>query len=297
MLIDAFFLIARRLPLSALHMLGSALGVLIMTFARTQQRLARRNLELCLPEMPARERRRILRESFRHYGQTIMEYPLIWTGAAERVRNLVVEVRGQERVDQALAHGKGLVLAAMHLGSFEAGIIPMSERYRMTGVYKPIRHARLDALSCQGRTRFGGRMVAIRKRTAGKGRVISSDLLRALKRGETIYALPDRDPPRGQGVFAPYFGISAHSPTMIPKLIQATGARLLICVGERLPDARGFVIHFHEPPAGYDDADLGVAVAAINAGLEACVRAHPEQYWWGHERFMRRPEGAPKLYP
>lgn len=296
MLIRAFFWIARGLPLPVLHALGTALGEVILHLARGQRRFARRNIALCLPHLPAREQTRLLRASFHHYGRTLMEYPLIWTGNARRVQRLAVEVRGQELLEHALAQGHGLVLAAMHLGSFEAGIIPMSEHYPMTGVYKPTGHATLDALSCQGRTRFGGRMVAIRKRTAGKGRVISSDLLRALKRGETIYALPDRDPPRGQGVFAPYFGISAHSPTMIPKLIQATGARLLICVGERLPGGRGFVMHFREPPAGYDDSDLETAVAAINAGLEACVRAFPEQYWWGHKRFMRRPPGAPDLY-
>src|SRR3546814_10730323 len=58
-----------------------------------------------------------------------------------------------------------------------------------------------DVCSSDLRTRFGGRLVAIVKRQ-GK-RAIGSELLRALKRGEIVYALPDRDPPRGQGVFAP----------------------------------------------------------------------------------------------
>src|SRR3546814_17753433 len=105
-------------------------------------------------------------------------------------------------------------------------------------------------------------------------RAIGSELLRALKRGEIVYALPDRDPPRGQGVFAPYFGINAPSPLLTARLIQATGARLLLCTGDRLPQGRGFIARFIEPPVGYDRHDLGVATTNSQqrrVGAE-CVR-------------------------
>ncbi len=294
MITRLFFLLARHLPLRTIHRLGDILGWLAWQIGGAQKRLALRNLELCLPELALLERRRIAYESFGHYYKTLLECPLIWTGDADRVRALTFDKQGLDLVDRALAQRQGLIVAAMHLGSFEAGIIPMSEHYPMTGMYKPLKQKTFDALSYQGRTRFGGKLVAIVKRQ-GK-RAIGSQLLRALKRGEIIYALPDRDPPRGQGVFAPYFGITAHSPVLIPKLIQATGAKLLICIGERLPQARGFVIRFHEPPPGYDSGDVAVAAAALNAGMEACVRACPEQYWWGYKRFKRRPPGEAGLY-
>src|SRR3546814_15481098 len=124
----------------------------------------------------------------------------------------------------------------------------MTAHYPFTGMYKPVKNGALDQLSRQGRTRFGGRLVAIVKRQ-GK-RAIGSELLRALKRGEIVYALPDRDPPRGQGVFAPYFGINAHSPILTARLIQATGARLLLCTGERLPKGRGFIVRSEERRVG-----------------------------------------------
>lgn len=49
-------------------------------------------------------------------------------------------------------------------------------------------------------------------------------------------------------------------------------------------------------PAGYDSEDLDTAVAALNAGMEACVRACPEQYWWIYKRFKRRPYGEYCFY-
>ena len=283
-----------RLPLRLMHGLAVIVGWVAWHLGGEKKRLSRLNVDLCFPELSAAERRRIVYRSFGHYYKTLFEYPLIYLGDADRLRALTVEVRGQHLLDEALAHGKGVILAAMHLGSFEVGAIPMSERYTMTGLFKPVRHAAISELALKGRTRFGGQVVPIVKRN-GK-RAVGSQLLRALKRGEIIYAVPDRDPPRGQGVFAPFFGIEAHSPVLIPKLMQASGAKLLICYGERLPKARGFVMHFVEPPAGHDSEDLQVAAAAINAGTEACVRAHPEQYWWGYMRFKRRPYGQVCYY-
>lgn len=288
------FAVGRVLPLRVLHWLGDLIGGAAWHLDGASRRLALRNIELCFPGLCPKERKRMAYRAARHYYKSLLEYPLIWTGCERRVRGLQVEVHGRERIDRALADGKGLIIAALHLGSFEAAIIPMTAHYPFTGMYKPVKNAAIDALSQQGRTRFGAKLVAIVKRQ-GK-RAIGSELLRALKRGEIVYALPDRDPPRGQGVFAPYFGINAHSPILTARLIQATGARLLICTGERLPKGRGFVIRFSEPPAGYDSDDLCVAATALNQGIEACVRACPDQYWWAYKRFKRRPYGEYCFY-
>lgn len=288
------FAVGRHLPLRVLHVFGDLLGIAAWHLDGAKRRLALRNIELCFPELPANQQRAMAYRASRHYFKSLIEYPLIWTGDPKRVNGLVVETHGRELIDQALAHGKGLIIAAMHLGAFEIGVIPLSARYPMTGMYKPVANAALDHFSRHGRTRFGGRLVAIVKRQ-GK-RAVGSELLRALKRGEIIYALPDRDPPRGQGVFAPYFGINAHSPILTARLIQATGARLLLCTGERLPKGRGFIVRFSEPPAGYDSADLCEAMTALNRGIENCVRACPDQNWWAYKRFKRRPFGEYCLY-
>lgn len=294
MIVRLLFAVGRHLPLRVLHVLGDLLGTLAWHLDGAKRRLALRNIELCFPELPAAEQRAMAYRASQHYFKSLIEYPLIWTGDKQRVQALSVESHGRELVDQALAHGKGLIIAALHLGSFEATVIPMSARYPMTGMYKPVKNAVLDQFSRHGRTRFGGRLVAIVKRQ-GK-RAVGSELLRALKRGEIIYALPDRDPPRGQGVFAPYFGINAHSPILTARLIQATGARLLMCTGERLPQGRGFVVRFTEPPAGYDSSDLCEATTAINRAIESCVRTCPDQNWWAYKRFKRRPYGEYCLY-
>jgi KDO2-lipid IV(A) lauroyltransferase len=109
--------------------------------------------------------------------------------------------------------------------------------------------------------------------------------------------LPDQDPPPGSGVFAPFFGIAAHSPVFAVRLARRTGATFLYVYAERLPRGAGFVLHIDPAPEGIDDEDETKAVAAMNRGVEACIRRFPAQYWWAYKRFRRRPEGEPSLYP
>src|SRR3546814_18622251 len=87
-----------------------------------------------------------------HYYKSLIEYPLIWTGDARRVHALGVEIHGRELIDAALAHGKGLVVAALHFGSFAAAVIPMTAHYPFTGMSKPVTTWPLDQLSRQVRS-------------------------------------------------------------------------------------------------------------------------------------------------
>jgi KDO2-lipid IV(A) lauroyltransferase len=74
--------------------------------------------------------------------------------------------------------------------------------------------------------------------------------------------------------------------TLLPRLAQRTGARVLMLFVERLP--RGFRMHFREPPMALLDPDSQVACTAMNAAIEACVRDAFTQYQWNYKRFKAR---------
>jgi KDO2-lipid IV(A) lauroyltransferase len=142
----------------------------------------------------------------------------------------------------------------------------------------------------QGRTRFGAELVPSDR--GGMRR-----LLETLRRGRTIGVLPDQDPPTGSGVFAPFFGIVAHSPVFPSRLARRTGATFLYIYAERLSWGRGYVLHIEPAPPGVTDEDEVRAVTAVNRGVEACIRRFPAQYYWAYMRFRRRPPGEPAFYP
>jgi KDO2-lipid IV(A) lauroyltransferase len=79
--------------------------------------------------------------------------------------------------------------------------------------------------------------------------------------------------------------------TLAARLIQSSGATPLLAWGERLPHARGFVLHV-EPFPEEISADLDAAVTQINAAMERLIRRCPQQYLWGYGRYKTPRPGA-----
>ena len=71
---------------------------------------------------------------------------------------------------------------------------------------------------------------------------------------------------------------------------------MLFAFAERLPRGTGFRLHFLPAPAGIADPDLPTAIAALNRGVEDCVRLAPAQYQWHYKRYSIRPAGDAPLY-
>lgn len=277
-----------QLPLSALQALGALIGWFFWVTHSSRRKIALRNLECCMPELDRAERERIARASLRHEFTTYVETLRIWLGPAQPLKDGVKEWRGIEVLERAFAQNKGVILLTLHQGAFEAVAIPMSARFPFCGLYKPQRGA-LNALSIRGRTRFGGQL---RVTEAG----VRQQSLGLLREGLGVYFMPDHDPPPGRGVFVPFMGLPAHTPTLVAKLAHESGSPVVYMFGERLPRARGFIAHFLEAPPEIADANVEVATAAMNRGLEQCLRACPEQYWWSYKRFRRQPPGMKSIY-
>ena len=84
--------------------------------------------------------------------------------------------------------------------------------------------------------------------------------------------------------------------TLVSKLIQRTGANVLITYAERLPNAEGFRIVVRRTEPGLGDKDPVAATSAMNRSIEDCVRRIPEQYQWEYKRMRHRPPGEINPY-
>jgi KDO2-lipid IV(A) lauroyltransferase len=279
---------AARLPLPLAHALGAALGVAAWLVPNRFTRRNRFHIALCLPELGRVARERLVFRTLVESGKALVELPVLWSGPAARVARLVREVRGLDEWDRALAAGKGVIAASPHLGAWEMAGLEYARRHPIVTMYR-VQGNRWDDVMKRGRERFGAKLVA-----SDRGGV--RELLEALRRGDSIGVLPDQDPPEGSGAFAPFFGIVAHTPVLAPRLARRTGAAILYVFAERLGWGRGFVLHVVPAPPETADADETRAGAALNRGLEDCIRRFPAQYWWGYARFRRRPPGAPPVY-
>ena len=79
------------LPYRLLMVLGRMLGGLLYHVAGSRRRIAARNLELCMPDLDAAARERLLRENFASMGMTFFEMTIAWWWPVERLRRLARE--------------------------------------------------------------------------------------------------------------------------------------------------------------------------------------------------------------
>jgi KDO2-lipid IV(A) lauroyltransferase len=109
-------------------------------------------------------------------------------------------------------------------------------------------------------------------------------LIKALRRGQSVGLLPDQVPPHGMGVWSQMWNRPAYTMTLAARLAMQTGAHILLVWGDRLPHAQGYCVHV-EPMAETLSDDLPAAVLQINHALESLIRQCPSQYLWGYARF------------
>ncbi|MDP1648445.1 MAG: lysophospholipid acyltransferase family protein [Rubrivivax sp.] len=280
--------LARR-SLRFLHALGAALGWAGYLLSPSYRR--RLDANAALAGVSVADRRAAVAEA----GKLVLELPRLWLRPAGLPIDDPVAWEGAALIDDALAAGRGLVLLTPHMGSFEICAQAYAERFGarqpVTVLYRPARQAWLRELEETARAR-----PALATAPASLAGV--RQMMRALRRGETLGLLPDQVPPASMGVWAPFFGQPAYTMTLAARLVLQTGAAVGLIWGERLPRGAGYLLHVRPlaqplPRKGEQDeqAWMTAAAAAINRSMEALVRERPSQYLWGYHRY-KTPRGA-----
>ncbi|MBB1125339.1 lysophospholipid acyltransferase family protein [Thiospirillum jenense] len=278
--------ILARLPLAVLHQCGTVIGLLIHWLPNRQRRNTLINLALCFPELSDRQVVQLRRRSLIELGKTYFEIAYLWQRPVAEVFNLIHEVRGGELLHTNSPHG--LIVLSPHLGAWELAGLYLAAQRPTTIFYKP--QQQFDAMIRRARHRTGATLAPI---SATGIRL----LVKALAQGEAVGILPDQAPRTDKGaVFAPFFNVPAYTMLLVQRLAQRTGATVIFLFAERLNSAAGYRIHCLAAPSAINHADDQVAAAALNQGIENCIRHCPEQYLWNYRRFRERPAGWAKLY-
>lgn len=266
------------LPLRVLHGVGAGLGRLVLWRGGRTAHHTAVNLRIARPLPGEAERRELLREVMAEGGKSISEIVKIWGGGAERALALVREVRGEELLDAALAEGRGVIIAAPHLGCWELLNYWLCRKTPMAILYRPPRMAAVEGLLRKVR----GALAPEQIRADGAG---VRALYKRLAAGKAVGILPDQKPRVGEGRIAPFFGRDALTMVLLPRLAARTGATVLFAFAERLPAGAGYRIRLLPAPDGIADSDTQVACTALNRGVQDCVELAFAQYQWQYKRW------------
>jgi KDO2-lipid IV(A) lauroyltransferase len=276
------------LPLSWQAALGSGLGRLLHRFGRSRRAVALRNVELCLPELAPAQREALVREHFQWLGRSLLERGVLWYASPARLKRLI-HVEG----DVALAETseRPVMWLVPHFVALDvAGSATQLFQSRPVGsIYQPQSNPVIDAAVLRGRIRFG------------QGRICSRHdgalaLVRAVKRGNAFFNLPDMDFGLRDTGFVPFFGVMASTLLAPSRMARTLNMVVQPVVAETLPGGQGWRVRFLPAWPDWPTADPMADAARMNAWIESEVRSNPAQYLWVHKRFKTRPPGEPAVY-
>jgi KDO2-lipid IV(A) lauroyltransferase len=287
-LLLAFLWLFHWLPLAVQAVLGSAFGRLGWHVVPARRKVALRNLELCFPELSAAERVRLAREHFRWLGRSLLERGLLWYASPARLKRLI-HVDGD--VHLAERSSKPVMWLAPHfMGLDVAGAsVLLFQNRKGISIYQRQSDPVLDAALRRGRLRLGNAEIFSRDE-AGKA------LMRAIRRGDGFFNLPDMDFGTRDAAFVPFFGVPAVTLLAPSRLAKALDMVVQPVVAEILPGGRGYRVRFEAPWQDFPSDDPVADAARMNRWIESEIRRNPAQYLWAHRRFKTRPPGEPSLY-
>jgi KDO2-lipid IV(A) lauroyltransferase len=283
------FRLLAMLPFRWQAALGQVLGQLGYWLVPGRRRVANINLGLCLPELDDAARRRLLREHFGWLGQAAVCQGLSWTASRERLQR-IIKVRNRAVIDDLLRQHRPIIVLVPHFVGLELGgtgftALVHSGMY----MYQRIRNPVIDAQVKHGRTRFGS--IPVERHDDLRA------LVREMRRGTPFFYLPDQDPGRRRGVFAPFCGVPTATVPTLGRIARLAGAAVVPTFARFLPKGQGLELIFDPPLADFPSGDVAADTRRMNEVIEGRLRDMPAQYFWVHRRFKTRPEGEGAIYP
>ncbi len=295
-----FKILPRRAAAAFGAAIARAIGPLL-----PMSRAARRNLELCFPEKSAAERAALVRAMWDNLGRIAGEFthrralwdPSLMTVAErygfDRLRAAAaagesvtldaehIQIVGAEQFRMMLDSSRPALMFTAHMGNWE--VMPWTAArmgLKFAVIYRRPNNP-LIARLIEGRR--GGLVEFLPKGMQG-----AFGAARVMEKGGHLAMLVDVK--ENKGIPLPFFGRPAMTGTAIATLALRYDALLVGVYTERLGPHRMRITM--EPPlevprTGDEDADVKAIMAAINARVEAWVRARPDQWLWLHKRWPK----------
>ena len=274
------------LPLPVLRLKARVIGAVLARLPLRFVRIARRNLELCMPELPVAKRQHILRGHFRSLVMGVFETAISWWASDQRILR-ITRVEGEEHLRAALERGRGAILLSAHFTTLEMGACAVCTRMPLNIMYRPTSNPVLEHFLMRMRARKTKRAIA---------RDDIRTLIGALRDNEPVWYAPDQSYRKKGAQMVPFFGVPAATNTATSRLARMTGAAVLPFFQERLPGSQGYRVVIHPMLENFPTDDPAADAERYNKLIEQQIRRTPEQYLWIHRRFKGLTPEYPDFY-
>ena len=276
--------LACRTPRKLLLAVGWVLGNLYYLLI---PKMRRRAVEQMMPALQIDERtaKKLVRASFINMARNVFDI-LAMPMLNEQNLSDYIEIDHLERMEEALAEGRGVVVLTGHIGCWEW----LSAAFTLNGM--PVSAIAKPQPNIQYTRVLDDLRATIHVEIFSRG---TSELLaaaRALKSGRILGFLADQDGGPG-GAFIDFFGRPAatplgpavfsrkfKSPVLPAFILRQPGGKHKVVIGEIM----------RCPKTGDTDRDLYEFTVQMTAIVERIIRENPTQWIWFQRRWNTAPE-------
>lgn len=264
-------------PITVSTWIARRIGDIGFWVLASRRKVALKNLDLAFGNSKsATEKKRLARESFRHFVTSFMEFARIPKFIKNSVRHF--RFRGTEHLERAFARGKGLILVMSHLGPWEyLAFLAHLKNIPSIILGKRIRNPYLY------RWVIALRNAADLKHTdkAEGARMVISEL-----RQNHLVAIAIDQWAGNEEPWVDFFGRAASTTSLPVRLAKKTGCALIpaFCIRKACGEYE-IEIQPEVPISENKDKWLEETTKELNHILEEKIRDYPEQWTWAHKRW------------
>ena len=277
-------------PLRLLTLLGYLIGQLYWQVGKRERRISLANIQLCYPDLSAKEQYRMAKDSLINTSICMIESTWMWAHKYPAIAKKVRSIENEELVTACVEQGRGVVLVLAHFGNWE--MYPAYVGYNYKNGVALVKDTEIDAfdkLLHKSRGRSGGVVAPCTREGL-------TQMYQLIAQGGVAAVGADQEPDPKHGCFAPFFGQQALSSVLTQDILQKTGAKAIGSTFLRLPKGTGYALKFFEIDEAIYSKDLQASTAALTQAHEQIISIQPEQYNWCYKRFRARPEGETPVY-
>jgi KDO2-lipid IV(A) lauroyltransferase len=280
LLVRSIVMVIDMFPYEAAPRIAGVLSRVLLLVDRKHARIAAKNLEKTRGICPRDGIPAFIERVYGHIGLGFVEMLMIPRLMERHALERFVLLERFEVFRRGLDEGKGVIAVIGHLGNWELGGLAVTKAgWPLNSLARPVENPWLDRYLNRFRTSTGQEIIS-------KYRALGS-MIRVLQRNEILVIQIDQDA-RHSGVYVDFFGRPASTQRGPAILSLKYGSPIVIA--EVFRDAGG--VHrvvLHDPIRPDDFRSRSDPVKALTQAIsdrfEDCVRRHPEQWFWVHDRW------------
>jgi len=279
--------VVRRLPEQRALRLADRVGEAMRVLSPRHRRLVLINMTIAFgKERSRQELEALARRYYRYATRSLVEFLTMSQLSVEQIK-AKVKLVGCHHLSDALSKGKGCILLTGHYGNWElVGARLAAEGFPINVIARSQADPKVTDLLVGVREVVG--MTVIDRDRGG-----AAGALRALRNNGIVAILLDQNA-GDQGIFVDFFGKQASTAAGPAALARRTGAAVVPVFAIRNDDNshQGLCLPPLELTYGDDkQADIHRNTQIMVKVIEERIRQCPEQWFWMHRRWKKRPPG------